>query len=564
MHVQRILATIASLRRQPALVLGLIAAVHLIVTMLWLGVHAPVEFVIPDSFVYNANLHHLRTVLETGGIQAALAYLRELNSHYSFLSLYPPALLSLPFEDVDRAARGANVLYFLVLIGSTFGIGRRCHSTSAGLLAAALVSLTPAVYGGWRTIGVDFPAMCVTSLAVWMLIRSERFSNLRASLGFGAAAGVAILCKAQSIFFLLPPAAYVLFTALTGARSKGTADMRRVLLTGVATVATVLLVTALWWGGRLSETVEKLTIHSSGEGMLFFEGDISLWGGVTYYLGALPLLLTGAVTVTLALVAYPFWRSSRHRVVILLWLVVPLVLHMVLKVRHFRYLFPLVPAAAVMVGVGLSALRPKLRRWAVPAVVLAAVALWILCPLVGSRCPGLARPSLERPRDLMGAPSSPASFLVSCGDYDYVAPRCPTETGERVLALAHRAGRWMQGARRSGRPAVLYHSLPMTTHAAAIRRHYPALWLSLSGFAQLRAYAPGAGWDRFVFLSPDVPVRTIEGLQRTHQVFVHEVQTTVERKDGGGEEVSARRFAVLRLAPKDPWPVDNVDLLWRR
>lgn len=125
----------------------------------------------------------------------------------------------------------------------------------------------------------------------------------------------------------------------------------------------VVLITAVWWANNLSFVTGQMNIHLAGE-MIIQPEDMSLWGGVTYYIRSFPFLVTGLLAAaSLMLLPLFFQRTApKERWVILLWLFMPLLCHFVLKVRHFRYLFPLVPAVAVVVGAGLCALRRVVRR----------------------------------------------------------------------------------------------------------------------------------------------------------------------------------------------------------
>ena len=542
-------------RHQAVAVISFLTAVHLTVTLIWLQWDRTLEFLVPDSFLYFANFFQLRTGLELGGLHAALAFLRALNSHYSFLSLYPPVLFSLLFDQAYLAGRAGNVLYFVVLLASVYKLGLLCHGRRAGLLAAALVSLMPAVHGGWHNLGVDFPALCLTPLAILLLLRSRGFTNLRASLAFGAVAGATILLKAQCVFFLVPPAAYMLAVPIiTRLRGRGPTPWG-VLARAAACVATVLAVTAVWWGGRAGGILDKMQIHSTGQGMLFYEGDISLWGGVTYYLGSLPLLVTGLMTVALVLALYPFCRHSRQWMVILIWLLVPLVLHMVLKIRHFRYLYPLVPAVALIISVGLCSLRPRLRAAATALVSLGAVGLWVVCPLAGTRCPGLMPLLLEPFGVLTERPSSSvAGYLLGCGDHAWVSPSCHTPEDLKVLVEARNLVTWIQDHKRSESKTILYYQMGVNEYAHAVHQLQPTIRLTLMGWSDAPSYPAGKEWERFVLLPREISDAELDDLEKRRELFLFQSLVRRDRQDGKGEVATPRWFLVVKLKVSDPWP----------
>lgn len=502
----------AALRRHQApLILGFLCVVHLGATLLWLQTDRPGAVWFADDFVHLAGFHLLLAALELEGPAALLAYLTEVNSHYPMVAHYPLALAAWLMDPPHVAARVGNSLYALILLISVYHIGRRCHSRRAGLLAAALVSLMPAVYGGWRTVGLDFPAMCLTAPAVLMLLRTNHFSRPRAAALFGLVAGLAALIKGQSLMFLVWPAAYALGAGLWEARGDRAA-MKRTALAGVAAVGVLALVTAVWWAGRLGHLAELVGAHATGEGMREYEGDISLLGGVSFFLGALPLAATGLMTVaTVALLPAALRTMGRGRWVILIWLVLPLLLHMTLKVRNVRYIFPLVPAMAVLLGAGLCGLRwPRVQSALAAAVGVGAVGLWLACSLVGEdhRRAIITTPlgRVELPRE---QPGDLESFCMACGHEFYVFPRRTADFTDEVNTESRRMARALARRHPGGAGLLLYHSLGTTNLALWLQHRLPASRLilySACDWSTQRRPAPGAHWSAHLLFTSRRPV----------------------------------------------------------
>jgi len=508
-------------RHQVPVLLALIAVVHFIVNLLWLRQDAFYLERVPDAFSHYYGVARLASDAELFGPLALLGDLREINGHYSMVALLPSALAGLALGKTALVLRAANVLFFVVALVSVYAIGRRCHGRRAGLLSAALFSLMPAAYAGWRTIGLDFPALCLTAAAVVFLLRSDGFRRRRDAALFGLVAGLATLAKPTSLFFLFFPAAHVLATGLLAAR-RDRAALLRVLRGAALCLAVLVLATAPYWAGRMHRMADLLTSHTTAHGMLRTEGDISLAGGIKHYLLALPLLFNGPLTLTAFLVLPLFFRRGRHRWVILLWLLVPLLIHMGLKIRHQRYIFPLVPAAAVVLGVGLAALRHRLRGWIVGLVGAISVVLWIACSFIPGQREGGSERVLSviyrwqrtpgRPHTLSLLPDSVTGYVCSCGGSQFSGP--PTRREElpldrtlsnavRVIERRHRAGRGavvlVQGDPEVGAEPQMMQALAILSGAL------PRLSIAVVGgerdlerYKGVRRYflgqPPGAGW----------------------------------------------------------------------
>lgn len=448
-------------RHQDVLVLTFIVVVHLVTLVAWLHADRVNMMRAPDDFAHYWCLANLHAAMSLDFWEGTVNGLRVLGSNYPLVAQLPRAAVGLIFGPSPVVFRVANVMYLVVLLLSVYHMGRRLHGRRAGLLAAALVSLTPATYGGMRSFGLDFPAMCMTALAVLTLMRVDGFRKLGACLAFGACAGLAILAKGQSALFLIWPAAWVLGCALWRGRTAQGAARWRPLAGGAAAVLTVLLTTAVWWLGRLGELTSIMGAHTSGDGMLEVAGDITLFGGLIHYAQSLPMVLSAPLALATLLVLRAFVRGSRRPWLILIWLAVPLVLHVVLSVRHPRYIFPLAPAAALVLAVGLCSLRARWRPVATGAVAALGVAAWIACSTVSPpRAPRYCGPLCYVHHDLWDNPkparlSDLLGSAITCGSCEY-AGRPSLPQPREVRAHAARLVQALRTQSLDGRGLLVY------------------------------------------------------------------------------------------------------------
>ncbi|MEJ2745597.1 MAG: glycosyltransferase family 39 protein, partial [bacterium] len=138
-----------------------------------------------------------------------------------------------------------NLLFFGILITSVYFIGKRCHSSSAGLFAAVLVSLYPAIWGQTRKFGLDFPVTAMTSLAIAVLVYTDHFRRRGRSLLLGAAIGLGILTKGQIVLYLGGP---LLIDLCVGLR-RGRAHRRARVVNFIFVNLLALLISSPWWWG---------------------------------------------------------------------------------------------------------------------------------------------------------------------------------------------------------------------------------------------------------------------------------------------------------------------------
>jgi 4-amino-4-deoxy-L-arabinose transferase-like glycosyltransferase len=113
------------------------------------------------------------------------------------------ALLAIPFFSVFGVSHDiailANQAFFLILIFSTFGLGKILFDRKTGLLAAFLITFYPGVVGFSRVYMLEFPILAISTACVYLLIKSEGFKNFKYSLYFGFAFALGELIRPRFV-----------------------------------------------------------------------------------------------------------------------------------------------------------------------------------------------------------------------------------------------------------------------------------------------------------------------------------------------------------------------------
>jgi 4-amino-4-deoxy-L-arabinose transferase-like glycosyltransferase/DNA-binding beta-propeller fold protein YncE len=293
-------------------------------------------------------------------------------------------------HDVSRAAGRYNALFLLILLASVYGIAAGIGGWGAGLLATFLVATYPLIFSQARYFMLDMPVAAMAAFSVLLLIHTRAFQNSFWSLVFGVSLGLGMLTKQSFGLFLVGPTLLAAVGGVTSLRrGTGPSAARVEAASLVRWAANGLLVcgafvaTAGWWyivQMRDSNYFFWLRyIANLSSGPPECGGHFLTVCGVTYYFRALNnstsfgyLLLLAAALVGLA--------RSRDRDpalgYVLAWAGVGYLLVSLPESKEPRYEMPLLPAVAVLTGVGLTrlaALRPlrstRVRVAAVCAVV---------------------------------------------------------------------------------------------------------------------------------------------------------------------------------------------------
>ncbi len=293
-------------------------------------------------------------------------------------------------------------------VGVLYLAVRRWCSAGAGLLAGAVLALTPVAAVMFRFNNPDALLVLLLVVGAYSMIRAlERGSTWWLVLAFSLV-GFGFLAKMLQALLVVPAFGFVYLVAAP------ISLRRRVVQLSVACGA--LLVSAGWWiaivelwpassrpyiGGSQSNSVLELIFGYNGFGRLTGNetgsvggagGQGGQWGptGITRMFGAefgtqISWLLPAALIL---LVAGIVWRGTRPRTdrvraAFVLWggwlLVTGLVFSLGKGIIHQYYAIALAPAIGALIGMGAAMLwnhRDDLRACAVLAVATAATAIW--------------------------------------------------------------------------------------------------------------------------------------------------------------------------------------------
>lgn len=459
--------------------LAWITLVHAWTCWVWLRASHLEVAMYPDHFLHVAGLEQTLVELELFGLAGMWRNLLATNGSYSMVAHYPLALFGLNQAVDPGILRMVNLFYFVLMVGGLYWLGRLCHGRVAGLLAVALASLMPAVYGGWRTVGLDFPGLCLSPLAMVALLRSDGFTRTGPALGFGAVCGWLMLVRPQALLFLFWPAAMSLGRTAWRLRAAPRRLLHGALARALAALVMLALVSAPFWLGHGEVMLAKLGGNISGLGMEGFERDPSLLYGMYYYIVGFPLLMGGPLALGTLLLWPRFWRRSRHALEVALWIGPGLLLHVLSALRNVRYLFPMAPALALVLGVSVASLRPGLRGWVAASLALPAAALWLLCSLL----PGSPLPCSSRTRqadlstNALALPTGPVEWLSTCGA-GFLAHVPISEKETEGYQVAGDIARWLGDRHPGGGGALLLVTSPGADQmqvAVTLRRALPML-----------------------------------------------------------------------------------------
>jgi 4-amino-4-deoxy-L-arabinose transferase-like glycosyltransferase len=270
---------------------------------------------------------------------------------------YPPFVSwsAIPFYAVFGEGQFAGSFaitgFLVVLLLSTYGMGRRLFDENVGLLSALFISAFPIVMELSRQFMLDLPLASMCALSLYLLIRTDEFNSTGWSLLLGIALGCGSITKWTFTFFLVYP---FLFTgAVIFLKDiKNSHRVRNLVLCFIAACA----VGIPWY------SLHFMSILMS-RSQLLNQDHRTVVDSITYYLQILPQQTSWLLFFPLVFGIIFYGRQYRFRhLVPVLSIVGGYILLTMVNFKMPRFSIPLLPPFTVLACAGILGWVTQLGR----------------------------------------------------------------------------------------------------------------------------------------------------------------------------------------------------------
>ncbi|MFE0175172.1 ArnT family glycosyltransferase [Streptomyces sp. NPDC059002] len=328
-------------------------------------------------------------------------------------SLWPMALSVRLFGLTSWAILVPQVLMGVATVGVLYAAVRRRFGAAAGLIAGAVLALTPVAALMFRFNNPDALLALLMTVTVHCVLRALEHGRTKWLVWAGVAVGIAFLAKTLQAFLILPPLA-VLYAVCAPVRPR-----RR--LGQLALAAGAMVVAGGWWvaivelwpassrpyiGGSQNNSFLELTFGYNGLGRINGEETGSVGGGggpgggpgggrwgetglgrmfgsevggqISWLLPAALILLLAGLVLTrgarrtdIARAAFVAWGGAL--------LMTAAVFSFMAGIFHQYYTVALAPYIAALIGMGATVLWEERAKWwacAVLGATVAGTAVW--------------------------------------------------------------------------------------------------------------------------------------------------------------------------------------------
>ncbi|MBI4676825.1 MAG: glycosyltransferase family 39 protein [Elusimicrobia bacterium] len=334
--------------------------------------------------------------LKRGLWDFAAAYAESFRMKAPLISVLPLPVYALAGPG-ERAALWVNEAALAAIMWFTFRIGRRLYGEAAGWAAAVAVGLMPIIYGLSRFF---YPETALVAILLWTLdiILEAGPADRKAGLKLGIAVGLGLLAKVSFPAFLVGPVWF--------RRKELMPHAKKAMLAAV-------LVASTWYAFNAPYVLGHALSSGFGDISKDYGGGAASWGGLWTFLSQVvfhalswPMALAAGAVLLAAWTSWwarpRSWRISEPGRFLLSWAALPVILVLLAGNRQVRYLAPVLPALAVVLGAAAADLGKK-------ASGKAALMVLVLAPLAVLLSQTLGIP---RPRTMFfnGPPSMDAGW----------------------------------------------------------------------------------------------------------------------------------------------------------
>lgn len=297
---------------------------------------------------------HLSTILQYRDLwKQLLLGQRNIFGLLGFYTYYPPLIyqLALVFFKVfgvyAKVAVLTNLVWIFILFWSVYQLSLRIYKNQLIALSSVIfLGAAPLLIGQAREFQVDLPLTAMVALSLWIIFKTEMFSNVKHSFIFGAVVGLSMLTKWTYAFYFIPMILIYLTYSMTVSKNRAL-----VIINTFSAAAMATIICGYWYFTNKGSLLTDF--GQNGVAVAKLEGDptgLSV-AALSWYFKRiidnylfLPLFIVYFASLVWALIK----KEWRHKLALILILTpIYYLIFSILPNKDTRYLMPIIPLLAI-------------------------------------------------------------------------------------------------------------------------------------------------------------------------------------------------------------------------
>lgn len=273
------------------------------------------------------------------------------------------------------AAKLTMLPFFLILIVSTYSIGKKIANRFVGLCAAFTVSMYPIIFESTRQYALDFPLTAMVALTILFLLQCDSFKNRKYAILLGFAFGIGMLVKGQLVLFIIMPLCLVLFNTSKQIFSsfRNPSELAPKISSYTKIICNIgffiiiaALISSIWWGNKLFQVVVALREQTVNP-LLIYQGLLKVEDYSRAYLYSrhsveIAKNSVGPFLFLIFSIAFIFFIKAKvkYKGILVGWISFPFLLcSFIFLAKQGRFLMPLLPGLALISAWGVSQIKGR-------------------------------------------------------------------------------------------------------------------------------------------------------------------------------------------------------------
>lgn len=236
-------------------------------------------------------------------------------------------------KDISLAILLTNLFFLTVLLLSVFQIGSILKDKKTGILAAILLSFSPAIFSHSRIAMLDFPLAAMISLSFLFLLKTGNFRSLVYSILAGILLGLSQLTKEAALIFIIPILIYCLISLFYKRKTtKGELINFSIVVFIFLFVAGIVYLHPVNEGVLKIFSVKSLLIKTNDNIPFYYFTNFSLlYLGVLLSIVFLPLFLNYLINI------------KKRNIFLFIWFFMPFLIFSISPNKSCRFIIPALP-----------------------------------------------------------------------------------------------------------------------------------------------------------------------------------------------------------------------------
>ncbi len=278
-----------------------------------------------------------------------------------------------------------NIVFIPILLTSVYLLGRRCWNSRAGLIAAYVTATLPMLYGLARWYLIEFVLTAFICVGILLLMDSGGFGNRRSAFYIGLVWGLGLLLKVSFPLYYLCPFLYAVARFVRTPQTRSPEQLPGPTKLGILVriALPAIMLPLPWYLINLRRTLDlALAAGFSSEADIYGTGPVFSFSAIRTYLvhlvnvgpscyyAGLAIALVAGIVLSGKLRPFVQQLAGRPAILLGLW-ALPFFLFLFGRNKNVRYVAPLLPVFALLMGFALDLVMGNAQRWRKALVFLA-------------------------------------------------------------------------------------------------------------------------------------------------------------------------------------------------